>query len=433
MFTIEQNDRLVRIGPDTAMGDLLRRFWMPALLAEELPEADGDPVRLRLLGIDMVAFRDSDGRIGILDALCPHRRANLFFGRNEECGLRCAYHGWKFDVDGNCVDMPSEDESSTYRNNIKARAYPTHVAGGAVWAYLGPRDSEPPFPAFEWTSLPSGQVTATKRMQDCNWAQAVEGGIDSAHISFVHRKLSDLKPGAADETVHVAFARRGNPKFKVSQTPYGLAIAAERVGETSSYWRFTQFLLPFFSMIPTPLGHEQDSGALAYQGHAWVPIDDHRTWTWSFAVHPHRDLTSRERQLYGGRDGMWGPVDDHYYPLLNIHNDYGIDRRLQRTENFTGIVGIPNQDAAVQESMGPISDRQNEHLGHTDMAIIMFRRLMLTLADALQKGDAPAILQHPETYSVRSASVVLPSGSDHVAQSRPFTTVAPRDAMAPAV
>jgi phenylpropionate dioxygenase-like ring-hydroxylating dioxygenase large terminal subunit len=432
MFTAEQNAKLVHVGPGTAMGELLRRFWMPALLAEELPEADCPPVRVRLLGEDLVAIRDTRDRIAIMDAYCPHRRAHLFFGRNEECGIRCSYHGWKFDVDGNCVDMPSEAEGSTYKDKVKLRSYPTRVAGGAVWVYMGPREEEPAFPELEWTSLPPGQVSAIKRRQQCNWAQAVEGGIDSAHISFVHRRLKDLRPGNDPENLHVQFSKLGNPKFTVKSTDYGLAIAAERRGEDQSYWRLTQFLLPFFSMIPTPLREQEDSSALVYQGHAWVPIDDENSWTWSFAVHPHRELTERERAQYGGKSGMWGPVDDDYEPMLNKGNDYKIDRQLQRDENFTGIVGIPNQDAAVQESMGPITDRSKEHLGHTDMAIIMFRRQLLLLADALAGGKAPEVLKHPELYRVRSASLLLPHGVDHLEGSAHLTNAAPLQASAAA-
>ena len=423
MFTKEQNETLTRVGPGTAMGDVLRRFWMPALLEEELPEADCPPKKLRLLGEELVAFRDSDGRVGILDAYCPHRRAHLYYGRNEDCGIRCAYHGWKFDVEGNCVDMPSEPESSTYKDKIKTTAYPTHIAGGAIWVYMGPPEEQPPFPIFEWTEAPEGRFTVTKRWQHCNWAQAVEGGIDSAHISFVHRRLKDLKPGNAPETLHVKYARAGNPKFKVSTTDYGLLIAAERAGpegDDFNYWRVTQFLLPNFSMIPTPLQQDPDSRALPYNGHVWVPIDDENTWTWSFGVSPHRDYTPAEAENFGGRNGMWGPVDEDFMPLLNKFNDYELSREMQKTENFTGIVGIPNQDAAVQESMGAISDRPGEHLGQTDKAIIMFRQKLLSMASALARSEQFEVLRHPEAYRVRPASLLVAKGADFMDAAEPL-------------
>lgn len=409
---------LTQVGPGTAMGNLMRRFWLPALLESEIPAPDCPPVRLRLLCEDLVAFRDTEGRIGILDAHCPHRGASLFYGRNEQCGLRCVYHGWKFDVDGRCVDLPSEPPESKLRKElIRATAYPTRIRGGVVWVYMGPPEALAEPPEFEWSRLPPLRRTAIKRLQRCNWAQAVEGGIDSSHVSFLHGH-----PGK-NENAHL-FADV-SPVFHVDESPAGLVISARRnAGDANYYWRITQFLLPFYTMIP-PVGTFLHSGEAAYDGHAWVPIDDETTWTWSFAAHPHRDFTPEELEFRGGRNGMWGPVDEHYHPLLHGGNDYRIDRDRQRRENFTGIDGIPNQDAAVQESMGAISNRAREHLGHSDRAIIQFRQLMIRLARNLAKGEAPAAVMDGRLYNVRSASVTLPRDTPVRAGTAPYTAGAP--------
>ena len=405
MLSRKDNDMLTQVGPGTPMGELFRRFWLPALLEEELPEPDGAPVRLRLLGEDLVAFRDTSGRVGLVDAYCAHRRAGLYYGRNEENGLRCVYHGWKFDVDGRCVDMPSEPHETNYKDRVRITAYPTAMRGGVVWTYMGPKGTEGPLPEFEWSELPVAQRTATKRLQRCNWAQAVEGGIDSSHISFLHSR----KEGTDSGPRNPYHQSDRHPVFEVSESEAGLVIAARRNAEPGHYyWRVTQFLLPFYTMIP-PVGAFKESSREPYDGHAWVPIDDHTTWTWSFSASPARPYSDEERETRGGRNGFWGPVDEAYLPLLSADNDYGIDREKQRHDNFTGITGIPNQDAAVQESMGALVDRSKENLGHSDRGIVNFRRLMLRLAKALAAGEVPEAARRGDLYRVRSASVVLPA------------------------
>ncbi|MBN8885684.1 MAG: aromatic ring-hydroxylating dioxygenase subunit alpha [Rudaea sp.] len=403
MLSKADNEKLTRVGPGTPMGELFRRFWMPALLSEEIAERDGAPVRLRLLGEDLVAFRDTQGRVGIVDAYCAHRRAGLFFGRNEDCGLRCVYHGWKFDVDGICVDMPAEPQGMSAATKVRIKAYKTAERNGVIWVYMGAPEHEPALPDFEWSRLPERQHTSTKRLQQCNWAQAVEGGIDSSHISFLHSRSE--KSGGPSNKYH---ASDKHPVFEVQETGYGLLIAARRNAEPGTYyWRVTQFLLPFYSMIP-PVGDFAESSREPYDGHAWVPIDDENTWTWSFSASPARAYDDKELAFRGGRDGFWGPVDHEYKPLLNRDNDYQIDRVRQRAANFTGIDGIPNQDAAVQESMGPIVDRTKERLGASDRGVVQFRRLMLRLARELEEGKAPACAGDGSFYNVRSASLLLP-------------------------
>jgi len=411
MLTREDNELLTRVSAGTMMGALLRRFWFPACLQAEVFEPDCAPIRLRLLGEDLVAFRDTAGIVGIVDAHCPHRRAGLFFGRNEENGIRCVYHGWKFAADGRCLERPCEPaDTEAARANIRLKSYPTVEAGGAVWVYMGPPALQPTFPAFEWAHLPSGQRTLIKRLQHCNWAQAVEGGVDSSHISFLHSKTEAqlARDPSVNNPLHAADR---HPAFEVEHADYGLMIAARRNAPPDEYyWRITQFLTPFWTMIP-PVGSFRDSREVAYDGHAWVPIDDETTWTWSFAASPHRDFTEEERQRRGGRDGMWGPVDVQFHPLLSKENDYRIDRQAQIFKTFTGIDGIPNQDAAVQESMGQISNRSEESLGASDRGVVMFRRLMLRLAKELAAGREPSCAQNAAAYGVRPVSAVLARGT----------------------
>ncbi len=412
MLSEKDNEILTRVGPGTPMGDFMRRFWIPGLLEEELGGPDGDPVRLRLLGEDLVAFRDSDGRIGVLDAYCPHRRAHLYFGRNEECGLRCIYHGWKFDVDGNCLDMPAEPAETDFKHKVRATAYPTEVRGGVVWIHMGPAERRPEPPKFEWSFLPADRCAATKRLQQCNWAQAVEGGIDSSHVSLLHSNLGDAGIGNFNRPRDRYNTADRHPVFSIADTEYGLLIGARRDAEADSYyWRITQCLMPFYTMIP-PVMEGMDSYKVPFGGHAWVPIDDENCWTWSFGAQPHRPFTEEERELTVGRNGTWGPIDEHYRPLRNRDNDYLLDREAQRTRSFTGIAGVPNQDAAVQESMGPITDRAGEHLGASDIAVITWRRKLLKLARDLQDGKEPRAATNGDWYNVRPCSVVLKRDAD---------------------
>ena len=407
MLSAEDNELLTRIGPGTPMGALLRRFWMPALLEEEVPVPDGDPVRLRLLGEDLVAFRNTEGRVGILDAYCPHRQAHLFFGRNEECGLRCVYHGWKFDIDGHCVDMPSEPPANDFQRKVRIASYPTEIRGGVVWVYMGPADSRPELPAFEWSCLPADRVAATKRLQQCNWAQALEGGVDSSHISLLHSNLADAGEGNFGRPRDSYNKTDSHPVFHVKQTDYGMLIGARRDGEADSYyWRITQCLMPFYTMIP-PQMEGADTARSPYGGHAWVPIDDGNCWTWSFGVHPHRAFTAEEYAITASPTGRWGPIDANYRPLQNRDNDYLIDREDQRTRSYTGIAGVPNQDAGIQESMGPICDRTKEHLGASDIAVIEWRKRILGMAKDLAAGKAPTEPHRGDWYNVRPASLLL--------------------------
>jgi phthalate 4,5-dioxygenase oxygenase subunit len=415
MLSAEENRLLTRVGRDTPMGKLFRRFWMPALVTSEIAEPDGSPVRLRLLGEDLVAFRGTDGRVGILEAYCPHRRANLFWGRNEECGLRCAYHGWKFDIDGRCVDMPSEPAASRFKDKVRQTSYPTREKGGVIWVYMGPPDKQPAgLPQLEWLAAPDGYQHVTKWLQRTNWAQGMEGEIDTAHISFLHSAQASY----AARLVHTAFAdpkrtvarKDGSPRLTYQEAPYGFTYGARRSsGEDEYYWRVTRWLYPFFSLIPQVPG-----APVAVSGRCWVPIDDEHTWTFSYLAREDRPFGADEidlitegaafpprltRGTYTLPDGY---VIDTSLPVASKDNDYLIDRDMQRNVNFTGIWGANEQDRAIQESMGAIVDRSREHIGSSDIAIVAARRLLITMARALEAGREPEIVNDPEAYSVRA-------------------------------
>lgn len=395
MLSAADNELLIRAGRGTPMGELFRRFWIPALLESEVPEAGGPPVRVGLLSEKLVAFRGRDGAVGLLEARCPHRHANLYWGRNEEDGLRCVYHGWKFALDGQCLDMPAEPEGSTYSDRVRAVAYPTRVAGGIVWAYLGPAGHQPPFPELEWTRLPDGWYHASKRHQRCNWFQNVEGELDTAHVQFLH---SDLGATYRHQAAEFA-ARSGMPRYTVEETPAGMLAIAERdmPGTGDKYWRVTPFLMPSFTLVPSMPGERQTFTAA-------VPIDDENMWGFTVTWRYDRPFDDADRENHASGNSLHVKVDPQtFVPLANMDNDYLIDRDMQRTVNYTGITGIRNQDLPVQEDQdGPVCQRDSEHLGTTDRAIVAARRLLLRVAKNLAGGAEPPQPHQAAAYLTRS-------------------------------
>ncbi|MFJ9389760.1 Rieske 2Fe-2S domain-containing protein [Nocardioides sp. NPDC101246] len=403
MLTREQNDLLTQTGPGTPMGNLFRRYWIPALLSEEIEGTDCDPVRVQLLGEKLIAFRDSEGRIGLIDEFCSHRTASLYFGRNEEGGLRCAYHGWKYDIDGNCVDMPSEPEGSKFCSKIKQRAYKAVEAGGLIWAYMGDPDNEPPLPDLEWMGLTPEKRFISKRRQFSNYLQAMEGGIDSSHVSFAHRFNLDDDPLHSGTEGNKYLKSDTRPKFEVAESDGGLLIGARRnADEENYYWRITQWMMPWYTIIP-PFGDHNPMG-----GHAWVPIDDETCWAWSWNYHPTTDFGEREINALNGGDGIHVKYKPGTYdPLASAENDYLMDRGAQRRkETFSGIAGIAAQDFSLQESMGIVADRTKERLGTSDAAIILARRRLLAALDEVDSGELPGL--DPAHTRVRSTSILLP-------------------------
>jgi phthalate 4,5-dioxygenase oxygenase subunit len=417
MLRKEQNDLLTQTGPGTAMGAMFRSYWLPALLAEELPANDCAPVRVRLLAESLLAFRDSNGRFGLINEFCAHRGVSLWFGRNEEGGIRCPYHGWKYDVTGQCVDVPSEPFENGFCQRIKLKGYPLVEQGGVLWTYMGPADRQPPLPEFEFSRVPASQSYTSKRLQECNWLQAMEGGIDSSHVSWLHRGNLNSDPlfkGAKGNQYNLNDVR---PVFEVVPSDGGLLIGARRNAEQGNYyWRITPWVMPCFTMVPPRGDHP-------VHGHFWIPIDDESCWAWSFDYHPVRALSTEEIEAMRAGKGIHvATIPGTYLPLANKGNDYLMDRAKQKAGRaYSGIEGIGMQDASLQESMGPIADRTRENLSSTDNGIVMARMRLMKAARALaDKGETPPGVD-PAHHRVRSAAVILPPD-------RPFNEAA-KDAL----
>jgi phenylpropionate dioxygenase-like ring-hydroxylating dioxygenase large terminal subunit len=383
---------------------MFRSYWLPALLTDELPENDSPQVRVKLLGERLLAFRDTEGRYGLIDEFCAHRGVSLWFGRNEHCGLRCSYHGWKYDVTGQCIDVPSEPDESGFAQKVKLKSYPLIERGGILWTYLGPPENQPPLPEWEFATVPRAQSMTTKRFQESNWLQAMEGGIDSSHVSFLHRGDLNTDPlfkGAKGNQYNLSDMR---PVFEVVESPGGLYIGARRNAENGDYyWRITQWVMPTFTMIP-PRGNH------TVHGHFWIPVDDEHCWAWSYDYHPTRPMSDTEVAAVRAGKGIHVKyVPGTYRPFANKDNDYLMDRAAQHAgRTFSGVEGFAMQDASLQESMGPVVDRTKENLVSTDNGIIMARHRLLRAVKAfVDKGVVPPGVD-PAHQKVRSASVVLP-------------------------
>ncbi len=417
MLTREDNELLTRVGPGTPMGALMREYWLPAMLSSEVPTPDSDPLRVLLLGEQLIAFRDSNGKVGLIQNNCPHRGASLFFGRNEEAGLRCVYHGWKFDVDGTCIDMPNEPAESDFKAKVKAIAYPTRESGGMVWAYLGDRTTPPPLPNFEAIAV-AGQTTSARAVQrECNWFQALEGDIDTSHFTFLHDgslRPEDVKPGTF---WYYAFKHRA-PRYAVLDTPAGAMYGAYRdAQEDHQYWRIAQYLFPCYTMPPSGVM------GLRLSFTAWVPIDDEHTMIYMLSPRPSVRGTPAGAAPSSAMSSDYQPNSSdwtgRFRTVASGANDYQIDRTLQRANKgvngYTGILGVNLQDQAVTESMGPIYDRTNERLGSSDAMIIRVRRRMIDAARALEeRGVTPPGVDDPDAYLVRAGGVILPRSADWI-------------------
>lgn len=389
MLTNEENQLLCRVEGDAPMGRLMRRHWTPVCLVEEVGEPDGTPVQARVFGEDLVVFRDTEGRVGVMDEYCPHRRASLVFGRNENSGLRCLYHGWKMDVHGNVLEMVSEPAASGLAHKVKHLAYPTAEWGGFVWAYMGPPDTRPAFEPPVWAPTADTRVTIAKAVIACNWAQILEGAIDSAHSSSLHS--SDMVPARVDgaKATDALWLRPSTdkaPRLQVERAPYGFRYAALRRpisnAAQNDYVRSTVFVAPATALIPPNNRYNV--------ANINVPQDDTHTAFYFIAWgHPeHTPDTATWRKFLGQQVGV--DLDENYHPLRDRSNRFWQDRGAMKAGNFTGITGFPNQDIAMWITMGPIADRTRDRLGASDLAIVEFRRQMLDAVRAFQDGE-PAI------------------------------------------
>lgn len=414
MLTQQENELLCLVEGDAPMGQIMRRHWLPACLTEEVAESDGDPIRVRLLGEDLVAFRDTDGRVGVLDEMCPHRRASLVLGRNEECGLRCLYHGWKMDVEGNVLEMASEPAESKMVEKVKHKAYPTHEEAGFVWVYMGPADEQPEFTAPVFQPTPETKVSISKVIVDCNWAQILEGAIDSAHSSSLHS--TDMVParigGAeANDKLWLRPSTDKAPRLQLQKTRFGFRYAALRRpitdAKTHDYVRTTLFIAPYTVQIPP--NNLYDIAILH------VPIDDTHTAFHFIAWGDEATTPDTEswRKFLGTQIGI--DLDARFRKFRTRENNYWQDRRImQLGTSYTGIRGIPNQDIAMWETMGPIADRSHDRLGASDLAIVEFRRQMVQAAKTMQQGGPAIGTSEPRIphYKLKSFQGVVPKETD---------------------
>ena len=393
MLTREENELLTKTGPGTPMGEFMRRYWIPALLSEELPEPDCEPKHIKLLGEDLVAFRDTSGRVGLLEEYCPHRGVSLAYGRNEEGGLRCIYHGWKLDVEGRILETPAEPPDSKFKDRIKHRAYATREIADVVWAYMGPPDKIPVFPEFEWTKAPKAHRDVCKVFTECNYLQGVEGSIDSSHLNYLHS--SEFRPPSTDRA----------PQFEEPEdTPYGYRYAAirrpDKDPEKASYVRISHFVAPFHVLIPPQRSGQED--LMTHQ--AWVPVDDEHHHFFGFSFNRNgpytRDYTAQFK------------LDADYRPARNRRNKHLQDRTAMKAGNYTGIEGIRSQDIVITESAMPIIDRTKVNLGTADKAIFWMRCRMINAVRAFMAGSEPIGLDPSIQHSrIRSEEKVVPANT----------------------
>src|SRR5215471_8517684 len=413
MLTAADNALLVCTGAGTAMGEYFRRYWQPVALAAELAEPDGPPIRVQVLGEELVAFRDTQGRVGLIEPHCAHRGANLFFGRNEAGGIRCIYHGWKYDATGRCVEMPNVPPGTGYHGKIAIKAYPTREFGDLVWAYLGPPERMPAeIPHLEFGVLPASHRYVTKRLQECDWAHSMEGALDTAHFSFLHMPApgfaSNENPNVAADERRMRWLRDDPmPQFSILEHEAGFVVGGSRKADADDlYWRITQFMLPSHSITPSAMPGE------IYYGYTWVPITDEACWIYVYAWHPDRPLSAEERAKFEkGGYGQFAELGEGFVPVRNRSNDFLIDRHDQKHRTFTGVRGVADQDAMAQASQGLIVDRNREHLTPTDVAIVRFRRLMLDGAKALREGKETGAAHRHESYCLRSGGCIAPAGT----------------------
>ena len=430
MLSREDNELLSRIGPGTPMGDLLRQYWQPAVLSSELPERDGPPLRVRLLGEELIAFRDTNGRVGLLGANCPHRGAPLYFARNEDCGLRCIYHGWKFDTEGRCLETPNAPGDRDIRSKVRAKSYRVIERNGIVWTYMGPLEEPPALPELGWTEAPVEHKLMTKQYLECNYAQALEGDLDPSHVSFLHAPLDPRGQSGYQGTAGILSeqhlsevaleqdvkARDRSPQISVLKTDYGLFVGARRdAGGDRNYWRFTQLVLPFYVYVPGAVGSPVHCNV-------WQPMDDEHTMVWRIQYLNERPFTADERARLLTGTGAHIPPEGYlppsseaggaWIPRANRGNDYQQDRGAQRKVSFSGIRGIWAQDRACTEGMGAIMDRTQEHLVATDATLVQMRRMLLAAAKELKDrgatppgiGIAPPIMAASTVFQPKSLS-----------------------------
>ena len=411
MTTAQESLELTRVGPGTTMGDFMRQYWIPAAMSSEL-QSGQPPVRLMLLGEKLIGFRDKAGKVGIMDQRCPHRCASLFFGRTEDDGIRCVYHGWKFGADGQCLEQPNLTAEQNFADKVRAKAYPVQERNGVVWVYMGAAEQPPALPSFEANLMPEGETVVRMVQRECNWLQALEGDIDTSHFGFLH--VGSVKPDNVPEghPIHGTVSDRA-PQYLVREREYGTQYAAYRPHEDGrrTYWRFNNFMFPFWTQTP------QAKFETYIVARGWVPMDDTHTMFISIQW-MGKDVAKNRTNVVPLKDGgtIPGSSPDKLLPNTagwygrwrmeaNADNDYLIDRDAQmRDEIFTGIDGIHLQDQAITESMGGVVDHTFERLAPSDQMITRSRRAILRAARAFRDtGAPPPGVENPDIFRTARA------------------------------
>ncbi len=418
MLRAEDNKFLTESGAGTGMGELLRRFWLPVLLSAELPEPDCPPKKIVVMGEELLAFRDSRGVVGVIDQYCPHRGANLWLGRNEECGIRCVYHGWKFDTDGRCVDMPTSYPDLNAKDLIRIKSYPVREWGDMVWAYMGPAGEVPELPDLEMALVPASHRYVSKKWQDCNWVQALEGSIDTAHFTFAHlsfdkeeNEILDIKkhfvnPIARMSSDHMRWiAEDPRPVIKINPHEAGLTIAGGRLtGSDNIYWRIAQFLMPVHAYAPSAMPGE------SIFGQSFIPVTDTNCWIYTYAWNPERPLTEAEREAYdarqrrdiGGRRQLLAAAQqvERLPDRPQAAKDQKLHRHQGRVRAGRRRAGQPGPDR-----------RPHPRASRTDRSRHpAFPQAGDGSRPRVAAGPPPAQLAHQDRYAVRSGACVTEQG-----------------------
>ena len=404
MLTREDNDLVTQVGPGTPMGELFRRFWLPVMLSEEVPNPDSTPVRIKVLGEKLIGFKDSNGRVGIVDAYCPHRGAPLFFGRNEECGLRCVYHGWKFDVDGNCVELPNSPEGETYKDKVQIKAYPAVERAGLVWAYMGPKDKQPPMPGFDWLNVPQENRYLMKFILQCNYLQGMEGDYDPSHAMYLHSTLDNNASNRALQVSQVGntFQDPRQIYVDIEDTDGGIEFVSSGNAERGKLMSLGHWMMPIFCTAGI-------AGPGIFSSNMRVPIDDESCMfyrlRWSYDPIPDYEMAEYKYGQFTHPELIPGT----FYTKANMQNDYMVDRIAQKNYSYTGIKNFPLQDIAlIEDQWGPIAEREKEHLVRSDEGIIRVRQRLIRTARKLMEGEEPSEPMNPQGFNARTVRKFYP-------------------------
>ena len=404
MLTREDNDLVTKVGPGTPMGELFRRFWLPVMLSEEVPNPDSTPVRIKVLGEKLIGFKDTDGKVGIVDAYCPHRGAPLFFGRNEECGLRCVYHGWKFDVDGNCVDLPNSPEGETYKDKVQIKSYPAVERAGLVWAYMGPKDKQPPMPGFDWLNVPQENRYLMKFILQCNYLQGMEGDYDPSHAMYLHSTLDNNASNRALQVSQVGntFQDPRQIYVDIEDTDGGIEFVSSGNAERGKLMSLGHWMMPIFCTAGI-------AGPGIFSSNMRVPIDDESCMfyrlRWSYDPIPDYELAEYKYGQFTHPELIPGT----FYTKANMQNDYMVDRIAQKNYSYTGIKNFPLQDIAlIEDQWGPIAEREKEHLVRSDEGIIRVRQRLIRAARKLMEGEEPSEPMNPQGFNARTVRKFYP-------------------------